>query len=326
VHRPKARICRLCAPAPVACAGVPPVNVSVQPTATSPDVLPSTSGIPADGKYIFFATCPRGLGSVLAAEVSSAEVAGDVMHVHASGVEFSGTSMMTGYAACMWLRTAVRVLCLVASTPDIRIECGIGEDDYTALYNFVRKAADWDVILSGGSRSFSVQVRESESLPTHRQERRPLRGRGRRNVGGPAHRDAQDGFVFGAHKAQVCAKDAICDAIRDVGLETPPRPDSHATSDVPLFLALHLGQASLYRDMAGASLHKRGYRSDSPLHRSSLNEAVAAGMLYLAGFQPDGSFRLVTKRAHSSLIDSGIDEMGAVQAIEKKKMKLVVME
>jgi 23S rRNA G2445 N2-methylase RlmL len=259
---------------------------------------------------------------VLATEIASPDVGGQVTQVHASGVEFSGDSMATGYAACMWLRTAVRVLCLVAATTDIRAESDVGEDDYSALYSFVRKAAAWDVLLVGGTRSFSIQVRESEAAPTQQ----PIRGRG---SGRRGSRDGGAGaVVFGVHKAQVCGKDAICDALRDVGLEAPPRPESHATSDVPLFLALHRGQATLYRDMAGSSLHKRGYRSDTPLHRSSLNEAVAAGMLYLAGFQTDGAFRSPRKRReHAETVPSGdsTDASGKIE-VEQKHKSLVVLE
>lgn len=37
-----------------------------------------------------------------------------------------------------------------------------------------------------------------------------------------------------------------------------------------------------YRDMSGESLHHRGYRA--AMHRASLNEAAAAGILQLAGW------------------------------------------
>lgn len=38
----------------------------------------------------------------------------------------------------------------------------------------------------------------------------------------------------------------------------------------------------IYRDMSGESLHRRGYRS--AMHKASLNEAAAAGILQLAGW------------------------------------------
>ena len=53
---------------------------------------------------------------------------------------------------------------------------------------------------------------------------------------------------------------------------------------MPLFAALHHDHMTLYRDMSGDSLHRRGYRD--AMHRASLNEAAAAGALQLAGW-PD---------------------------------------
>ena len=53
-------------------------------------------------------------------------------------------------------------------------------------------------------------------------------------------------------------------------------------ADVPLYAALFKDELSLYQDMSGDSLHKRGYRM--AMHASSLNEAAAAGVLSLAGW------------------------------------------
>jgi hypothetical protein len=67
----------------------------------------------------------------------------------------------------------------------------------------------------------------------------------------------------------------------------PPPPENGANdADIPLFLTLFRDRATLYRDMSGVSLHKRGYRD--AMHRASLNEGVAAGMLKLAGFGRGG--------------------------------------
>eukprot|EP00798_Chlamydomonas_sp_ICE-L_P015600 gene15601-21704_t len=41
-------------------------------------------------------------------------------------------------------------------------------------------------------------------------------------------------------------------------------------------------EVSVYRDMSGSSLHRRGYRD--AMHKSPLNEAMAAGMLHMAGW------------------------------------------
>jgi putative N6-adenine-specific DNA methylase len=79
-------------------------------------------------------------------------------------------------------------------------------------------------------------------------------------------------------------KDALCDSFR---ARAGRRPDVDVhQADLPLFLYLHRDEAILYRDLSGATLHKRGYRD--VLHRSPLNEALAAGILILAGYDGEG--------------------------------------
>ncbi len=41
-------------------------------------------------------------------------------------------------------------------------------------------------------------------------------------------------------------------------------------------------RVTIFRDMSGASLHRRGYRG--AMHAAALNEAAAAGVLSLAGW------------------------------------------
>lgn len=41
----------------------------------------------------------------------------------------------------------------------------------------------------------------------------------------------------------------------------------------------------LFRDLGGGSLHRRGYRRASAVHKAALNEAAAAGLLLIAGWQ-----------------------------------------
>ena len=82
-------------------------------------------------------------------------------------------------------------------------------------------------------------------------------------------------------------KDAVCDSLRD---RTGRRPFvDRQNADLPLRVHLGDGSARLYRDLAGKSLHKRGWR---PVQvKSPLNEALAAGLLRLAGW--DGSTSLL---------------------------------
>lgn len=81
-------------------------------------------------------------------------------------------------------------------------------------------------------------------------------------------------------------KDAIVDRIR---AQQGRRPSvDKRTPTLPLYIRLHKGRASLARDFAGESLHKRGYR---PIQvKSPLNEATAAGLLLLAGYDGRGLF------------------------------------
>ena len=51
---------------------------------------------------------------------------------------------------------------------------------------------------------------------------------------------------------------------------------------MPLYVTAWQDYLTVYRDMSGQSLHRRGYRS--VMHRASLNEAAAAGCLLLAGW------------------------------------------
>lgn len=202
----------------------------------------------------FFATCPKGLGGVLAREVESGAVGGLVTKELASGVEFTADSLSVGYAACLWLRTAIRVLALVSRADDYYEPAGAALADYDALYAFVRRAADWGDLLRGGEATFSIQVREPPAVSARQAAAEFAGGGFRRGRDGRGGAGAPVREVFGAHRAQVCAKDAICDALRDASLPVPERPTSHAESDVPLFMALNGSEVSLYRDMAGMSL------------------------------------------------------------------------
>jgi 23S rRNA G2445 N2-methylase RlmL len=75
-------------------------------------------------------------------------------------------------------------------------------------------------------------------------------------------------------------KDAIVDQLRD---RTGERPDvDRDDPDLPLKLVVRNDLATLSRDLAGDSLHRRGWR---PIQvKSPLNEALAAGLLQLAGW------------------------------------------
>lgn len=75
-------------------------------------------------------------------------------------------------------------------------------------------------------------------------------------------------------------KDGVVDHVRDA---TGQRPSVDLEDpDLPLKLVIRGEHATLARDLAGLSLHKRGYR---PIQvKSPINEALAAGLILLTGW------------------------------------------
>jgi len=120
--------------------------------------------------------------------------------------------------------------------------------DEHALYDGVRRV-DWERYLSV-EQTLAVDATVRDSALTH------------------------SGFVA------LKVKDAIVDQFR----ENQRRRPSVDTEDphLPLNVMLKRGVASIYRNFSGASLHKRGYRDVQV--RSPLNEATAAGLLLLSGW------------------------------------------
>lgn len=77
-------------------------------------------------------------------------------------------------------------------------------------------------------------------------------------------------------------KDALCDRLR---LKRGKRPDVNTRHpDVSIDVAVHEQRATLYLNISGASLHRRGYREDGVQTEAPLKETLAAGMLLAAGW------------------------------------------
>lgn len=85
--------------------------------------------------------------------------------------------------------------------------------------------------------------------------------------------------------AALRVKDAVADRVR---MRRGGRPDvERHDPDVPLRLIVRGREATIFRDLAGDSLHRRGYR---PVQvKSPLSEAVAAGLLLLGGWAPESA-------------------------------------
>ena len=85
-------------------------------------------------------------------------------------------------------------------------------------------------------------------------------------------------------------------------------PPEDSIGDIPLFAVLYKDNIHLYRDMAGRSLHRRGYRS--AMHVASLNESAAAGLLGLASWPKENAGsnpRIVIKLVFPSKTQYAVD-------------------
>ncbi len=77
-------------------------------------------------------------------------------------------------------------------------------------------------------------------------------------------------------------KDAVCDRLREV---RGSRPDvDSADPDFSIDVSVRESRATVYLNVSGASLHKRGYREDGVQTEAPLKETLAAGMLLAAGW------------------------------------------
>lgn len=77
-------------------------------------------------------------------------------------------------------------------------------------------------------------------------------------------------------------KDAICDRLTEV---RGARPDVDPKDpDVWVNVAVHPRKATVYLNLSGASLHRRGYRKEGVQTEAPLKETLAAGILLSAGW------------------------------------------
>jgi putative N6-adenine-specific DNA methylase len=94
-----------------------------------------------------------------------------------------------------------------------------------------------------------------------------------------------EGIVHTGFAAQK-VKDAICDTLRTRFGERPnvDRDDP----DLPVFVLLKSGQATIYADASGEPLFKRGYRLEAL--EAPLKETLAAAIVRWSGYRGEGDF------------------------------------
>lgn len=184
----------------------------------------------------YYAACTLGLEKALYNELRA--LGADNVEQRRGACSFTGDRAM-GYAACLWLRSAVRVQEELIRGP---------AHDRDELYRLA-SAVDW-------TRSITYL----QTLA----------------VDG----SVRDSFANDTRFPGLVVKDAICDQMRD---RFGKRPNVEKDRpDLPVKLVLQGNEAILYRELGGAPLHKRGYREIQ--HKSPLNEATAAGLLLLTGW------------------------------------------
>ncbi len=191
----------------------------------------------ADAKVLhFFATAAKGTEGALRDEMNEARF--KKVRADRGGVHFEGP-IAEGMRACLELRIASRVLCVVAE---------FDAADGQALYDGVR-AVDWSEYLEP-RRTLAVRASCKDSMLTHTQ--------------------------YVAQRT----KDAIVDQQR-ARYGSRPNVDVE-DADLNVFVHLVHNRLTLYVDLSGEALHRRGYRTR--IEEAPLKETLAAAILRLSGW------------------------------------------
>ncbi|BFM16426.1 bifunctional 23S rRNA (guanine(2069)-N(7))-methyltransferase RlmK/23S rRNA (guanine(2445)-N(2))-methyltransferase RlmL [Maricurvus nonylphenolicus] len=184
----------------------------------------------------YFATCPKGLESLLLQELQGLGM--DNLRETVAGVYFE-TDLKGAYSACLWSRLANKIL-----MPLGRFDVGSQDDLYQAA-----RSIDWQ-----------------EHLNPHGTLLVDFSGTDR------TIRNSQ----FGALKI----KDAVVDCLRDASGQRPSV--AKRDPDLRINARLNRGKVVISLDLAGDSLHRRGYRTRQGA--APLKENLAAAVLMRANW------------------------------------------
>lgn len=201
--------------------------------------------------YSMLAKTFKGLEQVLAQELI--ELGANDVQIERRAVSFKGDKALL-YRANLCLRTASRVLVPVAQG-QLKIKNGTSKlkpEDW--LYELV-KAVNWSLYMTENT-TFAIDA--TVYSETFRNSR------------------------FVTYRV----KDAVADYWQE---RAGKRPNVKVT-DPELYINVHIGaeRVTVSLDSSGESLHKRGYRVANT--EAPINEALAAGMLLLAGWKGQSDF------------------------------------
>ena len=205
-------------------------------------------------QYTMLAKTFKGLEEVLAQELT--ELGANDVQIERRAVRFSGDKALL-YKANLCLRTASRVLVIVKGERlRVKGERGKGEcqKPEDALYEWV-KGIDWSQYMGVGS-TFAIDT--------------------------TVYSDTFRNSRFVTYRVK--------DAIADYWWEKEQQRPNVRVTDPDLLINVHIAQehVTISLDSSGESLHKRGYRVANT--EAPINEALAAGMLLIAGWQGQSDF------------------------------------
>ncbi len=193
----------------------------------------------------------KGLEEVLAQELT--ELGADEVQIERRAVSFKGDKALL-YRANLCLRTAIRVLVPVKEA-SLRLSLkGKREKPEDQVYE-IAKAIDWSRYMTADT-TFAIDATVYSELFRN--------------------------SLFVTYRV----KDAIVDYWKEKAGKRP----NVSTENPDLRVNLHVGndRVTISLDSSGESLHKRGYRVANT--EAPINEALAAGMLLLAGWRGQSDF------------------------------------
>ena len=206
----------------------------------------------------YLATCLPGLASIVEQELRQIEGAYNIETSGTAAVHFEGDSPKVGLDALLWTRATMKLMEHIASSSPRGVE---SRQD---VYDFIQDSVNVKQLLGdgkGGLLTLSVHVvfTNARDVPSD---------------------------INHSHYTALTIKNALVDMVREFKDGDRPSVDVQA-ANVPLVAVIRGAgpqtTMSLYKQLHNGSLHRRGYRRGSSIHKASMKESMAAGLLLATG-------------------------------------------